>query len=31
MQSQECGKLPAKNTNAPKILAGFLDEIFPDE
>jgi hypothetical protein len=31
MQSQECGKLSAKNTNAPKILADFLDEMFPKE
>ncbi|AFV22512.1 hypothetical protein Mpsy_0301 [Methanolobus psychrophilus R15] len=31
MQSRECGKILAKDTNVDQVLARYLDEIFPEE
>lgn len=29
MESQECGKIPAKDTNVEEVLASYLNDIFP--
>lgn len=31
MESQECGKIPAKDTNVEEVLASYLNDIFPGE
>lgn len=31
MESQECGKIPAKDTNVEQVLASYLNDIFPGE
>ena len=31
MQSRECGKILARDTNVDQVLARYLDEIFPEE
>lgn len=31
MESQECGKILAKDTNVEQVLASYLDDIFPEE
>jgi hypothetical protein len=31
MESQECGKIPAKDTNVEEVLASYLNDIFPGD
>lgn len=31
MESQECGKIPAKETNVEQVLVSYLDDMFPGE
>lgn len=31
MESQECGKIPARDTNVEQVLASYLTDIFPEE
>jgi photosystem II stability/assembly factor-like uncharacterized protein len=31
MESQECGKIPAKDTNVEEVLASYLNDMFPGD
>jgi hypothetical protein len=31
MESMECGKMPARDTNVNMVIASYLADVFPDE
>ena len=31
MESQECGKIPAKDTNVEEVLASYMNDMFPED